>query len=50
MNAVQEKIDPDMVQAEETHKKCMRCGRALKNPASMKAGYGPICIKLQGVA
>jgi hypothetical protein len=27
------------------HKKCLRCGRALKNAESQKIGYGPTCNK-----
>ena len=26
------------------HSHCLRCHRALKNPASRSAGYGPICL------
>lgn len=27
------------------HTKCIRCGRALGNPKSMKMGMGPVCAK-----
>lgn len=26
-------------------KNCIRCGRALTNPVSQKAGYGPVCLR-----
>ena len=29
---------------------CMRCHRKLRNPNSMKIGYGPVCAKASGIA
>jgi hypothetical protein len=32
-------------QPAELIRHCKRCHRKLKNPKSMKAGYGPVCAK-----
>lgn len=29
--------------------KCKRCGRTLKNPKSIKLGYGLVCAKKEGI-
>jgi len=35
-------------QEAELHRYCERCHRKLKDPISMKAGYGPVCMKKRG--
>lgn len=34
-----------MVRLDNLYSKCLRCGRDIKRPESIKPGYGPSCYK-----
>ncbi len=40
-----EPVQTEISNEAELYRYCRRCGRKLRNPATMKIGYGKICLR-----